>query len=195
MEFNRALLRSFCGDDERRPVTRAPWSVGAYSYATDGGIIVRVARHDDVPLADDSGIKKTAARINEWLAVLDPVERVAVPKLTLPEGATERCKDCDGRGHEHDCPDCGCTCRECDGMGNFRQPVLVAWRGIFIARKHWRLIQALPNGTIAAHRFAPEFFQHISFAFDGGVGLTLPTRKRLNETPLIVEAEPAEATP
>lgn len=190
MIFTNATLRSFCGDDGRS-VTSRPWSVGEYSYATNGLIIVRTARLDGVPPPDDNKIEKTAALIDGWLSKLASTHRVAVPHIEVPVGESWRCDVCEGRGTEHDCRDCNCECAECGGTGTCHQPVMVAWRGTHISRSMWRLIAALPSSMIAA---SPPIYDHVSFAFDGGVGIVMPMRKpRIPENvePLIVAVEPA----
>lgn len=194
MEFTRAILREFCNGDERRPITCRPWSVGDYSYATNGHIIVRIPRIADVPPPDDAKIEKTAQQIDEWLAKLADAKRDPVPRLDIPKGKSWRCDKCDGRGTEHDCRDCGCECDECDGTGTCHQTVMVAWRGTHINRNMWRLIAALPGSTIAASPPLPPVMDHVSFAFDGGQGIVMPMRKPTipeDCDPLIVAAEPA----
>lgn len=177
MIFTNAILRSFCTGNERRPITCRPWSVGAFSYATNGHIIVRLPRLGDVPPPEDQSIEKTAKNIDEWLAKLADVSRVPVPRVEIPKGKSWRCDKCDGRGTEHDCRDCGCECDECNGTGTCHQPVMVAWRGTHLARDVWRLIAALPGSTIAASPPLPPIYDHVSFAFDGGVGIAMPMRK------------------
>jgi hypothetical protein len=42
-------LQSFCGDGCAHPLIQKPFSCGAFTYATDGVVIIRVHRRDDVP--------------------------------------------------------------------------------------------------------------------------------------------------
>lgn len=193
MQFTNSILRSFCNGDEQRPITCRPWSVGAYSYASDGTIIVRVSRVDDVPPPSDPSIEKTAAKIDEWLAKLANASRVPVPRIELPTGKSWCCDTCDGRGTKHDCRACECECGDCDGTGRCHQPIMVAWRGAHIAGRLWRLISALPGSTIAASPPLPPIHDHVSFAFDGGVGIVCAMRKPKDSDPLIVDAEPVNA--
>lgn len=191
MIFTNSILRGFCAGDERRPITCRPWSVGEYSYATNGLIIVRVPRLVDVPPPDDQKIEKTAAQIDEWLQKLEATTRTPVPRFEVPKGKSWTCDKCEGRGTEHDCPDCNCECDECEG-GTCHQPVMVAWRGTYISRDMWRLIAALPGSQIAASPPLPPIMDHVSFAFDGGVGIVMPMRKPTipeDVEPLIVAAE------
>lgn len=193
MIFTNGILRSFCTGNERRPVTCRPWSVGAHSYATNGHIIVRVPRLDDVPPPDDPKIEKTAAQIDEWLAKLASVPRDPVPRFELPKGKTWSCDKCDGRGTEHDCPSCECECDECES-GTCHQPVMIAWRGTHISGDMWRLIAALPGSMLAASPPLPPIMDHVSFVFDGGSGIVMPMRNPTmpeDVEPLIVAAEPA----
>lgn len=196
MIFTNSILRSFCTGNERRPITCRPWSVGEYSYATDGTIIVRVRRLDDVPPPDDPKIEKTAARIDEWIGKLASAALAPVPRVEIPAGKSWRCDKCDGRGTEHDCPDCLCECDDCDGSGSCHQPVMVAWRGTHICRSKWRLIAALPDSKIAASPPLPPIYDHVAFAFDGGVGIVMPMRRPTlpeDVEPLVINAEMAEA--
>jgi hypothetical protein len=101
------------------------------------------------------------------------------------------CDKCDGRGAVHDCPDCECECTECEG-GTCHQPVMVAWRGAHISRGMWLLISALPGSMIASRPPLPPIYDHVSFAFDGGVGIVMPMRTPTipeDVEPLIVAAE------
>ena len=119
----------------------------------------------------------TAKQFSEWLSKLDGTTRVPVPRDDVPKGKSWSCDKCDGRGSEHDCPDCRCECDDCDGTGTCHQPVMVAWRGTHISRDMWRLIAALPESTIAASQPLPPIFDHVSFAFAGGVGIVMPMRR------------------
>ena len=48
--MNAAELQAFCSDrDDIRYYLQKPWSDGVYTYASNGHIIVRVARLPDVP--------------------------------------------------------------------------------------------------------------------------------------------------
>lgn len=196
MIFTNGILRSFCASDARRPLTCRPWSVGAFSYATNGRIIVRVPRLDDVPPPDDAKIEKTAKQIDEWLAKLDDTPRVAVPRIDIPKGRSWTCDKCDGRGFEHNCPGCSCECTDCEA-GTCHQPVMVAWRGTHVSPDVWRLIAALPGSQIASSPPLSLIYDHVSFAFDGGVGIVMSMRKPTipdDVEPLIVAAEePAQS--
>lgn len=191
MQMTDDILRNFCKGDERRAVTYRPWSVGDYSYATDGTIIVRVPRLDDVPPPHDRTIEKTAAKIDEWMARLADANRVPVPRIELPTPKSWCCDTCDGRGTKHDCRSCDCECYDCDGTGRCQQPIVVAWRGAYIAGQLWKLIAELPGSTIVASPPSPPIYDHAGFAFDGGVGVVMAMRKPKDSDPLMVDAEPA----
>jgi hypothetical protein len=49
-----AMLQKFCGDDSSRPMFRRPFSQGAFSYATNGALIVRVDRLAEVAELDSA---------------------------------------------------------------------------------------------------------------------------------------------
>ena len=187
MEFNNALLRNFCTGNELRPVTCRPWSVGDYSYATDGSIAVRVVRSEDVPPPEEN-ITKTAAMLDGWIAATADVERIALPHVDVAKGKRWICEKCDGRGYEHDCPECTCDCDDCDGGYRYQQ-VIVMWRGMQVNARIWQLIAALPNSRIATH-LSPA--GHIAFLFDGGAGICMPMRVHLDDDEPPFEISAAE---
>jgi len=90
--MNAVDLQAFCADrDDLRYYLFKPFSDGEYTYATNGHIIVRVARLPDVaeePKAPNVAlmISKTA-RASNWM----PVPKVSAPPMI-------ECDECHGTG-------------------------------------------------------------------------------------------------
>lgn len=162
-------LQQFCGKEETRPYLLKPFSVGDFTYATNGHIMVRVTRRDDA-----------AEQTKEWdwnapLAGLQGAS-FAKPEFKLPPEPEEadECSACDGRGTEHDCPDCECPCVECDGTGKDipERGISTEFCGANFAMRYIRQVLSLPNVELASITSdAPMVFR-----FDGGVGALMPLR-------------------
>jgi hypothetical protein len=167
----------------RNPLYDRPWTVGQYTYQTDGRIIVRVpAKPEYGPMDKTDAI---AAWIDKWLADGAGDVMVPVPTVMLPDQNVTRCEDCDGRGFEHDCRDCSCECSACDGDGEITLRIGVKFGEVVIFWKYWRQIAALPNARLSCVENANG---HLAFAFDGGAGITSRMRDVGGED-LIVSAE------
>ena len=61
-------LQQFCSKDDTRPYICKPFSFGEFSYATNGHIIVRVARRADV----EEGNPPMTASVVERVMSIDP---------------------------------------------------------------------------------------------------------------------------
>lgn len=163
-------LSIFCGRDESRPYLLQPFSFGEFSYATNGHVMVRVPRLPDVAEQTQKG---------KWDAPFEGLEQAAfsAPKFTLPKQPAQdtECEACDGRGFEHDCPDCECTCSACDGSGSeaAEANVSTSYEGAVFALRYVRRVLALPGIELAHVKAsdAPLFFR-----FDGGAGALMPMR-------------------
>jgi hypothetical protein len=164
-------LSVFCNPTGSRVFTRQPWSCGAFTYAVDGHIAVRVGRNEDVALLDAA--ECPAGAIDRWLVDAEQDQRQAVPALQLPKPGQTECKECEGSGSEHDCPHCSCACEECHGVGYFEAPVVVRYGIVMIDGKHWRRIAPLPGAKLS--KLANKN-GHLSFEFEGGLGIVMPMR-------------------
>jgi hypothetical protein len=166
--MNTIDLDRFCNPD--REIIARPFSVGEWTYATNGWILVRVPRREDVaenPAAPD--IEHT--RLIEYLR--KPRYKPA-PKFELQEPFEREdqfeCFYCVGSGHEHRerCSSCTCICPRCDGTGKLATP---NFRRTSIGKalynsKYISWMQSLPQLELGQ----PHKRNPLAFRFDGGEG-------------------------
>lgn len=104
-------------------VLQSPFSIGPFTYASNGPIAIRVPRRADVPETFEALIIERAFDYPDDLPFL-PLPDIAIPEITLRPcgvcrgiGTGVLCSQCDGTG---DC-DCGCgdnhECGICKGSG------------------------------------------------------------------------------
>lgn len=167
-------LQPFCGTEDARWYLMKPFSMGEFSYATNGHILVRQPRRADVP---DIDVKAPKFKPDNALVGLDAA-KFYVPTLQLPTApAAGPCPACDCRKFEHDCPDCECTCETCNGSGegNPERNISTAIGGSFFALNYVRLMAALPDLEIANTAEAIAVgAKPLLFRFEGGVGALMP---------------------
>lgn len=143
--MNAADLQKFCDDGtERRFGIGRPWSRGGYSYATDGHIIVRLPRLEDVPESSDAPDAEklfAEALVTQWLPV---------PGCRMP--APIPCRWCDGTGR--DPADRRYKCYDCRGTKTVPDELsALSIAGANFACRFLALIQGweiAPNGQKAA---------------------------------------------
>lgn len=162
-------LQKFCSTEPTRYYLHSPWSRGEFTYATNGTILARVPRRDDVaeqPRAPDCETK--------ILMVLDFAQEFApVPEFSLPTEGSISCEDCYGRGTDHDCPGCQCVCDWCNGLGATSDDPgkTISLDGAMFALKYARIIFPLP-GILMPAKCVPALPCPIKF--DGGIGCWMP---------------------
>lgn len=125
--MDQELLNRFCDPDREKQ--RGPFSLGEYTYATNGHILVRVPRLVDVP--EWEAVNEKAAAMFDGLdyAALDAA-LVDIPDFPQPDpeictvckGSSKisKCPECDGEGEvllENDHHEYECTCKTCAGDG------------------------------------------------------------------------------
>lgn len=165
-------LQPFCGTDETRFYLMKPFSREGFTYATDGCIMVRVTLRPDVPDTDKPFNQNEP---------LNGVETATFfrPAFELPPAPTAKgeCTACDGRGYDHDCPDCECVCEICDGEGNVDiERKMSTTIGPKIYSLHYvRMVLSLPGIEIAAHPKKSDE-KPLLFRFEGGVGALMSMR-------------------
>lgn len=165
-------LDKYCSADTHRVNISKPFSRGEWTYATDGHILVRIPRDQNVPEIKDAPEVERIVPSNIYLLTF---RELHLPVLPPYEEKKQACEDCDGRGSEHDCPDCNCQCENCDGSGEemVNPRLYVAIDGIPYDLKYLHWLRELPNITVAdpATKESP-----CPFRFDGGEGLIMPVR-------------------
>ena len=129
--------------------------------------------------------------VDQWLATgAVPGDIRPFPAVTLPKPSTTECEACGGRGTIHDCPECGCECRACAGMGMDVQRIIVRFGDVAIESLQFRLIHVLPNARISRRLTS---FGHVYFEFDGGTGIAMHVRKIEPDDAVVDADQPAQA--
>lgn len=165
-------LQPFCSTDVFRPYLLKPFSRNGFTYATDGHVMVRVTLRPDVPDVDK------AFNPDGPLQGIDGA-MFSRPSFELPSAPTEKgeCPACDGRGFDHECPDCECICESCKGEGDIDvERRISAAIGLKIFSLHYiRMMLSLPGIEMAT---LPNQVDEkpILFRFSDGVGALMPLR-------------------
>ena len=192
-ETNELLQRFVATPSESREFLRNPILRDDWVYATDGSILIRVPRVEDIDAAE-SDLPKRLAEIFD-----NPRGETFVDLPDLPpaeactpchgSGIAYKCKACKGAGwldrggEDYDCKSCvgsGQTgegdetdkvpCSACNGTRIFlNQRVTVG--NIFFARRYLEKIKSLPEVRFAT---PPDNTIPAYFSFDGGEGLLMP---------------------
>jgi hypothetical protein len=196
------ILKKFCSDDATRVNVATPWSKGEHSYATNGHILIRVPRLEDVPERDDA-----PGAVDKMFDIPAPAEWFPLAEIALPDVAltTEKtCPDCNGTVGEEgaDCPECDgagtvdfdnrfsdyeVDCKTCDGEGKIKKCETcnstgkievkslnpVAVGGAHFQLHYLLLLKELPNCKIGP---AEKPMGQAPFQFDGGDGLLMPMK-------------------
>ena len=192
-----ADLQPFCSTDKTRVRIVSPFSIGDWTYATDGRMLVRVPRLADVPEYDGPAWTIQPPQYltdnppgDVWLPIPElPPATPDVPCQKCGGKAPETCPACDGDGEveyefdyggttytiEHECPVCeDPTCRSCDGTGiEPRKIVTVEVGGALFNVEFLRKFAALPDAELAPR----EHWLPCRVRFAGGEGLIMPMRK------------------
>lgn len=156
-------LKLFCQPNRER--LAVPFSIGEWTYATDGKICVRVPRRVDVP---EIAFCPAADKLSWQEGNFDVRQLPPIPPAEWSE-----CPVCDGSGHAHTCPDCSCDCDECEGKGEIIHQESIAYGGAYFTVEYWQKMITLPNLRL------PETAKPdgvMPFRFDGGEGLILARR-------------------
>ncbi|MCK4620690.1 MAG: hypothetical protein KAT62_00605 [Desulfuromonadales bacterium] len=173
----------------------SPFSVGEYTFATNGSIIVRVPRMAEFP-------EVNGAPEPNKLPFWDHDEQTVWDDLPAYDTAERKpCESCQGAGKQHACAECDgegevefstafsnyeCECKSCLGDGflpsgnnacsccfgsgiNLDIPVKYSNRSI--SMKFLEMMQTLPVVKICPHG---EYYEAFRFTFDGGCGAVMP---------------------
>lgn len=181
-------LQQFCAteDEDARTYLSKPWSMGEFTYATNGHILIRVPRREDVPENPDNPI--TADKVHR-VARIEPTDVWRAPTIVgLPPLVETECDRCDGIGKACHCASCDCDCPECYGKGEISSDrgKSASYRGVPFALKYIRMICALPGVefTSQPHKEAP-----LRFRFDGGIGSVMALRKSTVDVHVFAERD------
>jgi hypothetical protein len=170
----------FCADPKQRLNLSKPFTRGAYTFASNGTITVRVPASADYPEADNyaDAPKSTGPAF----AVFErPANEILTPWPfsvgDFPTDEVVSCKACDGSGFElcskcnHPLPDE--PCEDCNGAG---VTSALRWRCVKI-RTRWlparyaHLIMLLPGAQFSATGGSRD---QLYFEFEGGAGVVMP---------------------
>lgn len=168
-------LQAFCaykGERPRHKWLEAPFSFGDFSYATNGAIMVRVARREGIP-----GI----AVQGEWDKPLADRERFEFVPFLLdlpPAPQIGSCVSCDGSGWIASAED---ECEACHGRGwiDPELDISVELAGSIFCLSLVRRMAALPDIVISpasANFRAVCDCDPLQFSFRGGIGALCPLR-------------------
>jgi hypothetical protein len=166
-------LQQFCSDDPFRENLSKPFTLGDFTYATNGHILVRLPKIDGV-----EEIKNAPNPSKIFKDFPAPNYFVSLPALALPPLEGPEIVDCDvcgGSGKEHECPDCDCECMACDGSGkeHREKKISTTLAGVILQLRYVRKLAALPHVEIAPH-LAIADKSPVFFRFDGGDGALMP---------------------
>ncbi len=188
-------LIKFC--DPARPHIAQPFTIGEYTYATNGRVAVRVPKIEEVP--ENPKAPKTIPRLVENAAAFNG-ETFPMPLLPPPD--LETCKHCEGFGRFNTCPQCdgsgdvecnlghyhkcelcdgdgiradiGGTnqCEYCDGLGKVEKHTRINLGACSFSGVYLRPLAQLP-GAIA---ICPNYTNPAAVTFDGGHAIIMPMR-------------------
>jgi hypothetical protein len=202
-------LSPFCATEKTepgRPYLYTAFNRDAYTYATDGRILVRVPLRDGLPAARDGLMEKLLAICEARWAGGD---FVPLPEFETIRKPGKPCTDCGGMGRLKTCPECKGECEtECCECGNTRTcPDCKGMGGIQVAdvgQSDRNCVGCDGTGAetkprdiarFAAHDFDLSYVERIialpglevcfgqdgglvAFRFHGGEGALMPTHTR-----------------
>lgn len=172
-------LKQFCGTNDLRSYLHAPFTIGEFTYATDGNCAVRVPRQED---AASKPQQLTAEKVEVVFANFDKASFAPLRHGPLPDLPDPYETECDCyEGHEHNCPDCECVCEACNGSGTVMETKRVSTtvRGGIFNLRYVKMMLALPNVEVMTNRRGE--LTPLWFRFDGGVGAIMPCRCELDD--------------
>lgn len=156
------VLKKFCGDTySLREYMNEPWNAGEYTCATNGHILLRVARSGD--------FEERPNLLAGVASHFDVKRTVFYPMPTLPKQKFDTCTKCDGKGSSRGG---GESCPDCEGSGMVKK-----FTPVSIGKAHIDLKYALLLSSLGDVKLAPSGkLDPIYFQFDGGDGLIMPVR-------------------
>lgn len=186
MDTLKLLAPFFYRHYDRGEWIRKPWTVGDYTHATDGRILVRVPKLDGFDATEDA-VTKTAGVIAQFSDWKNAGQGMPLPAFQPRE--TENCKTCKGTGRAEyvECDTCGgaislngqtIKCVDCSGTGHRLKPgpggfAAVKLGSQFTSSFYYEKLASLP-GLVwfnASDALGPMYFR-----FDDGDGLLMPLK-------------------
>lgn len=142
--INDIDLRTFIANDER-PYLRNPSTLGVYTYATNGRVMVRVAKRDHIkPVEGFPNAEKLFANFK-------PGRVFKIERADMPKPRHEKCEHCNGTGdHKCNCEHCDASCEECEGTGQitFNEARAILPFGRMVMADTLRRVFALPGDDV-----------------------------------------------
>ena len=175
--MNLEQLKTFCGIEKTRPKLLDPFSIGEFSFASDGRILVRVPKIESVALAADENFAKQVGRV--FSQPHNP-NTVAFPTEIPAFDGANVCQHCKGTG-VCDCKKCGRTyggggCDACCG-GLFNEiPQGVPFGNQIVSNFYLLKLKDLP-GIQLFNGVDETSCMH--FVFEGGEGKLMPIVKKI----------------
>lgn len=164
-------LTPFCSVDPYRPNIHRPFTWGDHTYATNGRILIRVAKREDGTTVE----YPSKDRCEKILTVPDAVQFVSLRGLQFPPEPESEvdCEACKGRGNIHDCPDCECGCSECGGTGTAK-----IWRSVLIDSVNFDVKYIIRIGSLPGIEIArpAKYACPMPFRFSEGIGVIIGPR-------------------
>lgn len=176
--ITKEQLATFCDpEDPFFDLYPEPFTLGDFSYVSDGKIIVRVEAIKEITRQPDVERRFIEGEERDWYVVapIDSLpwdhdsltdEWVAPPEI--PEGYKKEreCQWCNGTGK-----DCGEPCEDCNGKGTYPIYKPVEWRRGLVNPFYLEKLETLEAVQFNVHGKPEEI---IRFRFKGGVGLLMP---------------------
>jgi hypothetical protein len=132
-------LQFFASTDPKQIGIQYPWSDSEHTYASDGGILIRVPRITNVP--PNPQAPATAGKLIIATSQ-NPGRWCPIPEIKLPDLAD--CVACHGTG-KCACPCCQDehTCKLCNSTGKLPESMFVGNLRFLV--RHVRLLKELPE--------------------------------------------------
>jgi hypothetical protein len=189
-------LSKFCSSQNDKMKT--PATIGLYTYATNGHIIIRVpeGEHHAPPVGYPAvdHLPWIHDQAEEWVNLPDLGDiKPEGCTICAGTGRTMICYECGGEGaltfsthyssYEVCCGICNGAevvpegpdqCRQCDGAGRYVAHSPIPWQRGKINARYVYLLKDLPDIKISTHGSPLD---HILFRFSSGCGLLMPMLK------------------
>lgn len=186
-------LERFCADKFGRAHLQKPFTLGDYTYATNGHIAVRVPKRGEQDSEEHEVIVAALERyFEEGRKSAGPM--LPIPDGELPARESQKCVFCQGEGQLDTCPTCDqpCVCPECKGDGKVWLDVVGVeiFRCVVVSSEYLSWIKQLPAPRIRKMRKYETDLHPIYFEFEGGIGV-LQSRRPLNHDISLVKKQGA----